>query len=116
MSCIVNDVEFCIVRGTSFSTDVALTTAFSDVIDSPADYTSDLVFREYQDDTATVYLTLSAQANTEGPDAPVQFNFKAMPTDTLALPDMDIVAYCDLVNNVTGDVIRLVNADVRISE
>jgi len=115
MSC-TNTVQYCVTKGTNFSADVSFTTAWSELIEDPSDYYGEMVFREAQDDDAVDYLQLTAIPDTTDPEAPVQLHFTASPVETTALPDWDIVGYCDLVSNDGTSRQRLFNMEVSVNE
>ncbi len=120
MGC-ANQYDFCLIRGDSFSLDVALTKAYSEVYENPNDWVANLVFREHQDDDLIPYLTLTAVPEVDPdplPDEPpISIRFSAPPADTEALPDWDIVAFCEIVRAAPdGAVHRLFNSDVGVSD
>lgn len=117
MSCgCVTEVEYCVTKGRNFQASVAFSTGYTEVIEDPSAYEGVLVFRQYQDDAAPVYLTLRADIAPIDPDVPAGMTFVATPTQTMALPDWDVVAYCDLQLKAGGSVDRLFNADVEVNQ
>lgn len=117
MSCgCVTEVDYCVTKGTNFEASVAFTTGFVEVIENPDDYEGVLVFREYQENSAPVYLTLRADIAAVDPEVPAAMTFLATPTQTAALPDWDHVAYCDLKLKAGGSIQRLFNAEVDVNE
>jgi hypothetical protein len=125
MSCNINQYDFGIIRGDAFKRDVALSSAYAEVLENPTDFIANLVFREYQDDDVMPYLTLTATP-VVNPDPlpnepPVVFYFSAAPAETQALPDWEHVAYCELVYippapPSTPVPKRLFNSKVRVSD
>jgi hypothetical protein len=120
MGC-VDTYNMCITRGDSFARDVALTAAYVEVIENPQDYVAHMVFREYQDDLVTPYLTLTAPAEVDpNPvigDFPVYFRFAADPAQTQALPDFDHVYYVELIRIAAPlDVTRLFQGKVHSND
>ena len=116
MNC-TTEVEVCITKGAMFQISFALTTSFTEVIANPDDYEGVLVFREYQDDVAPVYLTVTAGIEAVPPEVPASATFTITPAQTLVLPDYDHVAYCNLQTKVAGDYVeRLFNAKVEVHE
>lgn len=111
----VTDVELCVVKGTNFETSVSFAKSFIEVIENPELYEGVLVFREWQDDNATVYLTLRADVEPIPPEVPAAIIFTATPTQTLDLPDWDVVAYCNLQRKDGTSIERLYNAEVCVS-
>ena len=112
----VTEVDYCVTKGTNFEAGVAFTTGYTEVVENPELYEGLLVFREYQDDDATVYLTLRADVLSIEPDVPAALAFTATPTQTLSLPDWKHVAYCDLQLKSGGSIERLFNADVEVGQ
>ena len=108
-------VELCVIKGTNFETAVSFSKSFVEVIEDPDLYEGILVFREWQDDSATVYLTLRVDVAPIPPEVPAAMVFKATPTQTLALPDWDVVAYCNLQLKDGTSIDRLYNAEVCVS-
>jgi hypothetical protein len=116
MSSCTSQYNFCVVKGTNFSKDVALTDAFAEAVENPDDYQGVMVFREYQDDAAPVYLTLISPLNTTDTDAPILMSFMATPLQTMSLPDWDVVAYCNLELKTAASKTRLFDSKVEINE
>jgi hypothetical protein len=116
MSDCVTEVEYCVTKGRNWEASVAFTTGMTEVIENPDDYEGVLVFRDYQEAAAPVYLTLRASIGPVDPDVPAAMTFTATPTQTAALPDWDIVAYCDLQLKAGGSVQRLFNAEVDVHQ
>lgn len=116
MSTCATEVDFCITRGTSWSTSVSFTNAFTELLEDPDAYEGVLVFREYQDDDAQVYLTLRADIYTDDPKVPASMTFTATPEQTLTLPDWNNVAYCNLQKRDLTEIMRLYDASVEMNE
>ena len=116
MGSCVTEVHYCVVKGTDFEAGVSFTVGAGDVVENPDLYEGVLVFREYQDDGAPVYLTLRADVEAIPPSVPASLSFRATPTETEALPDWDIVAYCDLQLKNGGSVQRLFNASIAVTQ
>lgn len=120
-TCCVDNYDTCITRGDTFKLDVGLSSAYSEVINNPADYIARMVFREAQDDGLTPYLTLSAVAEVN-PDPlidepPVLFRFSASPAETQSLPDWDHVHYVQLEQIVApSDITRLFQGKVKVGD
>jgi len=96
-----NNYDICVIRGDTFDMDVGLTSSYQEVLDNPTDWEARMVFREYQDDDVTPYLTLIAQTEVN-PDPlydepPIYYRFNATTTQTQSLPDWDHVYYVELV-------------------
>jgi len=115
MSC-VSQYDFCLTKDVDFSKDVALTDSFAEALADPADYQGVMVFREWQDDAAPVYLTLFSDLNTDDTDAPILLSFAATPAQTKVLPDWDVVAYCNLELKSGASKDRLFESKVEIGE
>lgn len=117
--------DFCLIRGDVFTMDVGLSSSFVEVVETPSDYEARLVFRETQDDNATVYLTLTATPVVNPvpllDEVPITVNFSATAAQTQLFPQWNVVAYCELVfigttAPVGGSPTRLFNSDVEVSD
>jgi hypothetical protein len=122
MSC-VDQIDLCITRGDTWTFDVGLTAAFSEVLENPSSYEGRLVFREFQDDSLTPYLTAIATPEVNPDPAPgeipIYLRFIINSTDTGTLPDWNIVAYTELADVVSAGfpvIQRLFNSEVSIND
>jgi len=115
MSCgCVTEVDYCITRGTNFRADVSFSVGFVELIEDPDLYEGVMVFRQYQSDDAPVYLTLRSDIVEVPPEVPASLSFTATPTQTLALPDYDVVGYCDLQLKDGTSIQRLFTMEVEV--
>ena len=114
----VRTVEVCVTKGTRYEIGATLSTAYTEVIENISGYEGVLVFREYQDDAAPVYLTLRVDVVEIPPDTPAIMNFVVTPDQSAALPDHDHVGYCNLRSKDAADgyTVRLFDMEVKISE
>lgn len=125
MSCSgISQLGLNVTRGNPFVLDVGLSSSYPDVIADPAEYVLRLSFRDAQDDTLPILLEITSTIelnDTPVPpgEYPIYGQFRATVAQTAALPEWDIVAYCEL-DRVSGSAgiypQRLFNADVQISD
>lgn len=87
-----------VIRGDTFTKDVALTIGFDDIRDEP--YTARMVFREAQHDELPELLALPAtpEVPEEDEEAFAYLSFSASPIQTQALPEYDIAYFVELVS------------------
>lgn len=115
MGCIM-EVKYCVVKSRTFEASVSFTTGYEEVVADPSLYECQLVFRDYQDAAAPVYLTLTVDVAAVPPDVPAAATFTATAAQMSQLPDWDIVAYCDLRAKDGSSVVRLYNAEVEVHQ
>ena len=119
MSC-VYQYAICVIRSTSFSLDVGLSGSWADIVADPSDWSSSLVMRAVQSDLSPALLTLSVTPEVMVdplPGEPVAYlRFAATPAETAALPAYDLAHYVDLTQISTGQVRRLFEGKVEISD
>jgi hypothetical protein len=122
MSC-VDQIDLCITRGDTWTFDVGLTAAWAEVLENPTSFVGNLVFREFQDDSLTPYLSLQATPEVNPDPAPgeipIYLRFIADVSQTALLPDWDIVAYTELTDAVYAglpNTKRLFNSAVEIHD
>jgi hypothetical protein len=125
MGCSISQVDFGVIRGTTFSIEISLTESYDEVLETPSDWRVDLVFREEQDDNLPSLLTLTTTPVVDDPgpgeEASAYVVLTASAAETQALPEWDIVAYCELVFTGEGaptsaPITRLFNSDVSMSD
>jgi len=120
MSCCTDTYATCIIRGDTWTLDVALSAAYVEVIDNPSDFQMTIVMRESQDDNLTPYLTLvGVPYIPDKPlvgEPPITYSFTATSDQTAALPQWDIVGYCELRQIADQVVNRLFNIEFEVGD
>ena len=117
----VDDVDICVIRGDGWAMDVGLSDEWTEVADTPGNYTANLVFRDRQNDDLTPLLTLTVSPTVDpapvAGEPQVYFHFIATAAETSSLPNWNIVAYCELVEAGPPAVpTRLFNSPVTIND
>ena len=123
MSCCTDIYRACLVRGDTWTLDVGLSSEYAEVLENPQDWAMVIVMRESQDDDVTPYLTLNSTYEVPVDplldEPPILYSFVATSAETQALPEWDIVGYCELVqinSTIVSPIVkRLFNMEIEVS-